>query len=409
MTSPVTATPASNTTLGQAPPPRHLDRSLVLLLSVATGLAVASLYYAQPLLALLKQDLHLRGSSAGLIVTVAQLGYAAGLIFLLPLGDLIERRRLIVGLFVLTALGLAGFGFARSPAALLALAAMIGLTSVVAQVLVPLAASLAPDGERGRVVGTVMAGLLLGILVARAAAGYLAEFGGWRSVYWTAAGLMLLCALTLRVRLPRDHAPAGLSYPRLLASTWRLVQEEPVLRLRMAYGVLTFGTFSMLWTTLAFLLAGSPYHYSTGIIGLFGLVGAAGAIAANVAGRLSDAGHQRTTTGIGVSLLALSWLPLWLGAHTVAMLVVGIVLLDLAVQGVHISNQSQIYRLRPEARARLTSAYMTAYFAGGTTGSLLSVLAYDTWGWSGVSVAGAAYGVLATALWVGASFSRVPA
>ena len=353
----------------------------------------------QPLLPSLRRDLHLGGGSAGLIVTVAQLGYAAGLVFVLPLGDLLERRRLVVVLYVVTAASLAAFGFAHTPTLLLAIAAAIGVTSVVAQILVPMAASLAGDHERGRVVGTVMAGLLIGVLVARAAAGYLAQAAGWRSVYWTAAGLMVGCALTLRARLPRDRTPAGLSYPRLVGSTWRLVREEPVLRLRMAFGMFGFGTFSMLWTTIAFLLAGPTYHYATGTIGLFGLLGAAGAGAANVAGRLADAGHQRLTTGATAALLALGWLPLWLGAHSLALLVVGIVVLDLAVQGLHISNQSQIYRLRPQARARLTSAYMTAYFAGGTAGSSLSVLAYDTWGWTGVSIAGAAFGLAATLLW----------
>jgi predicted MFS family arabinose efflux permease len=379
----------------------HLDRTLVLLMAVATGLAVASNYYAQPLLPQLTDDLHLHGSTAGLIITVTQLGYAVGLVFLLPLGDLFERRRLIVVLSVLSAVTLVGFALSRSAAELMPAAVALGLVSVVAQVLVPFAASLAADDERGRVVGTIMAGLLLGVLVARTAAGYLAELGGWQTVYWVAAALMLVFAVVLRLRLPQHHSAPGLSYPKLLASVVTLVREEPVLRLRMIYGATSFGAFSVFWTTIAFLLAGAPYHYGTGTIGLFGLIGAAGALAANVAGRLADAGHQRFTTGVTSLLLCVSWIPVAVGRHSLIALIIGVVVLDLAVQGLHISNQSQIYALRPDARSRINSAYMTAYFAGGTLGSAVSTLAYGRWGWDAVCIAGAAFGALATLLWIG--------
>jgi predicted MFS family arabinose efflux permease len=378
----------------------RIDRALVVLLAVTTGLAVASNYYVQPLLARLQTDLHLHGTTAGLIVTVSQFGYVLGLIFVLPLGDLFERRRLIVVLAVGTALALVGFALSRSAAEVMIAAAFVGLLSVVAQVLVPFAASLAHDDERGKVVGTVMGGLLLGILVARTVAGYLAELGGWPTVFWVAAGLMLVSALALRLRLPRFHAQAGLSYPRLLGSTLALVRDEPVLRLRMIYGVMSFGAFSVLWTSIAFLLAGAPYHYSTGTIGLFGLIGAAGALAANAAGRLADAGHERFTTGATAVLLCLSWWPVALGKHSLLALIIGVIVLDLAVQGLHISNQSQIYRLRPEARARITSAYMTAYFTGGAAGSALSTAAYVHSGWMAVCLVGAGFGALAIVLWV---------
>jgi predicted MFS family arabinose efflux permease len=282
----------------------------------------------------------------------------------------------------------------------MAAAAFVGLLSVVAQLLVPFAASLAHDDERGKVVGTVMGGLLLGILVARTIAGYLAELGGWPTVFWVAAGLMLVSAVALRLRLPRFHSEAGLTYPRLLASTFALVRDEPVLRLRMIYGVMSFGAFSVLWTSIAFLLAGAPYHYSTGTIGLFGLIGAAGALAANAAGRLADAGHERFTTGATAVLLCVSWWPVALGRHSLLALIIGVIVLDLAVQGLHISNQSQIYRLRPEARARITSAYMTAYFTGGAAGSALSTAAYVHSGWTAVCLVGATFGALAIVLWV---------
>jgi predicted MFS family arabinose efflux permease len=380
-------------------PGARMDRALVMLLAAATGLAVASNYYVQPLLPVLQAHLRLHGSVAGLVVTAGQVGYAIGLIFVLPLGDLFERRRLIVVLSVGTALALVGFALSTSAAQVMTAAAFVGVLSVVAQLLVPFAASLAADDERGKVVGTVMGGLLLGILVARTVAGYLAELGGWPTVYWVAAGLMLASAVALRFRLPRFHSEAGLTYPRLIASTWTLVWHEPVLRLRMLYGAVSFGGFNVLWTSIAFLLAGAPYHYSTGTIGLFGLVGAAGALAANAAGRLADAGHVRFTTGTAAILLCVSWWPVALGRHSLLALVIGVVVLDLAVQGLHISNQSQIYQLRPEARARLTSAYMTAYFVGGAAGSALSTAAYVHSGWTAVCVVGAAFGALAIVLW----------
>lgn len=377
-----------------------MDRALVVLLAVATGLSIASNYYAQPLLAQLRSDLHLPGSTAGLIVTVSQLGYAAALILVVPLGDLLERRRLIVVLSVGTAVALMGFALSRSAVELMIAAALVGLFSVGAQLIVPFAASLASDNERGKVVGTIMSGLLLGVLVARTAAGYLSELGGWPTVYWVAAGLMLVSAIALRLRLPRYHVEAGLSYPKLLASTIALIRDEPVLRVRMLYGLLSFGAFSVLWTSIAFLLAAPPYNYGPGTIGLFGLIGAAGALAAQAAGRLADAGHVRLTTGVASVLLCVAWWPVSVGRHSLLALIIGVIVLDLAVQGMHISNQSQIYALRPQARARINSAYMTAYFAGGAAGSALSTIVYAHAGWSGVSLLGVAFGSISAILWL---------
>jgi predicted MFS family arabinose efflux permease len=385
-----------------SPPVVHapLNRPLVILLSISTGLAAANLYYAQPLLTQLRTDLHLHGDVPGLIVTASQLGYVAGLLFLLPLGDLFERRRLISVLAVTAAVALGGFALASNAWEVLTAAAFVGLLSVVAQILVPTAATLAADDERGKVVGTVMGGLIIGILVARTAAGYLAELGGWATVYWVAAGLMLAMAVTLRLLLPHYHAPAGLTYPQLLASVAKLVRDEPILRLRALYGALGFAAFSVLWTSIAFLLSAAPYHYSTGTIGLFGLIGAAGAIAANLAGRFADAGRQHIATGASALLLAAAWLPIAFAPHSIAALIVGVVVLDLAVQGLHISNQSEIYKLHPEARARLNSAYMTVYFLGGTLGSAASTVVYNHVGWAGVSWLGAVFGLAATALWL---------
>ncbi|HET6812362.1 MAG TPA: MFS transporter [Acidimicrobiales bacterium] len=392
-----TATPAA--AAGEARPGGRLDRGLVAVMAVATGLAVANNYYAQPLLPAIGRSLHLGPGVAGLIVTVAQAGYALGLILLLPLGDLVERRRLVSLLSVATAAALVWLGASPSAASLLPAALVVGAVSVLAQVLVPFAASLASPEERGRVVGMVMSGLLIGVLLARTVAGYLAETGTWRVVYFAAAGAMVVQAVVLYLRLPDYRERTGLSFPRLVGSVVTLLREEPVLRLRSVYGLFSFGTFSVLWTSLAFLLA-RRYHYSTGVIGLFGLIGAAGALAATLAGRFSDRGWARYSTGAASALLLGSWLLLWLGRSSLPALVLGIVALDVGAQGLHITNQGEIYRLRPEARSRLTAAYMVLYFAGGAAGSVSSATLYADLGWGGVCTAGAAFSAGAFGLWL---------
>jgi predicted MFS family arabinose efflux permease len=377
----------------------QLSRGLVLLMAVATGLAVANLYYVQPLLPAVADDLGLPSATAGLVVTVLQLGYAAGLVLLLPLGDLLERRRLIVGLGVANAAALAWFGGAPSGGVLLPAAIAVGVLSVQAQLLVPLAATLAGEEERGRVVGSVMSGLLLGVLLARTVAGLLAETGTWRIVFFLAAAAMLVQAAVLGRRLPTSRADTDLTYGELLRSVPAIVRAEPVLRLRALLGALAFGGFSVLWTSLAFLLHEQPYGYGSGAIGLFGLAGAAGVLTANAAGRLADRGHVGRTTLAASLLLAASWLPLALGADSLAWLLVGVVVFDVAVQALHISNQSEIYRLAPDARSRINSAYMTAYFTGGALGSAASAAAWDAGGWSAVCLVGAACGIASLLVW----------
>jgi len=378
----------------------RLSPLLVAIMAAATGLAVASNYYAQPLLPTIARAFGLSAAGAGFIVTTAQLGYGLGLLFLVPLGDLLERRALVVGMSLLTAAGLFITASAPSIRVVLAGTALTGLFSVVVQVLVPFAASLAAPEERGKVVGTVMSGLLLGILLARTVAGALANLGSWRIVYWVGGTCMLLMAAVLRRALPRHLEPAGLSYPQLMRSVAALFREEPVLRLRALLGGCTFAAFSVLWTSMGFLLAAPPYGCSPGTIGLFGLAGVAGALAASGAGRMGDRGHGARVTGWGLGLLVVSWGFLALAGHSLAALLAGILLLDLTSQGVHISNQAAIYRIRPEARSRLTAGYMTAYFAGGAAGSLLSASAYQRAGWLGVVAVGTLMSLLGLGVWI---------
>lgn len=376
-----------------------LSPSLILLMSIATGLAVASNYYAQPLLDTIARNFSLSASTAGFIVTAAQLGYAAGLLFLVPLGDMFERRMLIVSMTLLAAGGMLITASSQSLGMLILGTALTGLFSVVAQILVPLATTLATPDKRGKVVGTIMSGLLLGILLARTVAGLLANLGGWRTVFWVASVLMALMAIALWRGLPKMKSETHLNYPQLLGSVFSLFIHDKLLRTRAMLGCLTFANFSILWTSMAFLLAASPFNYSEGMIGLFGLAGAAGALGARPAGGFADKGKSHLTTTMGLLLLLLSWLAIWLGHTSVPMLIIGILVLDLTVQGVHITNQTVIYHIHPDARNRLTAGYMTSYFIGGAAGSLISASAWQHAGWAGVCLAGTTVAVLNLVVW----------
>ncbi|MCK2627946.1 MFS transporter [Escherichia coli] len=380
-------------------PNHELSPALIVLMSIATGLAVASNYYAQPLLDTIARNFSLSASSAGFIVTAAQLGYAAGLLFLVPLGDMFERRRLIVSMTLLAAGGMLITASSQSLAMMILGTALTGLFSVVAQILVPLAATLASPDKRGKVVGTIMSGLLLGILLARTVAGLLANLGGWRTVFWVASVLMALMALALWRGLPQMKSETHLNYPQLLGSVFSMFISDKILRTRALLGCLTFANFSILWTSMAFLLAAPPFNYSDGVIGLFGLAGAAGALGARPAGGFTDKGKSHHTTTFGLLLLLLSWLAIWFGHTSVLALIIGILVLDLTVQGVHITNQTVIYRIHPDARNRLTAGYMTSYFIGGAAGSLISAAAWQHGGWAGVCLAGATIALVNLLVW----------
>lgn len=372
-----------------------LRQGLVLLMAVACGLAVAGNYYAQPLLQTLADAFGLGVRQAGAVVTTAQLAYAAGLLLLVPLGDRFERRTLIVSLYLLSAVGLLVCALSNGFAMFLFGTMLAGLCSVGAQLLVPFAATLAAPQARGRVIGTVMSGLLLGILLARTVSGLLAGIGGWHAVYWVAFAAMLVVTGLLWRGLPRAPGNPALRYGPLIVSVLALLRQQPVVRSRALLGGLTFAGFSVFWTTLAFLLSGPGYGYGTQAIGLFGLIGAAGALAANLSGKLVDRGLGRRVTWGSLAMLLGAWLLMLAGAHSLAALIVGVLLLDVAVQAVHIANQGVIYALDPAARNRITSAYMTCYFIGGAAGSWLGSAAYAFAGWNGVVGVGALLAVLA--------------
>jgi len=388
-----------------------ISRPLVLLLAVTCGAAAANLYYAQPLLHSIARGFSVSNSTAGLLVAIAQAGYVVGLALLVPVGDLLERRRLIATMLLVTAGGMAVAAAAPTFTVFALALGLVGVTAVVAQIVVPMASSLAADHERGRVVGTVMSGLLIGILVARTISGLLADLLGWHGVFVFAAVAMLVLAAVLRFALPNVPPTERTSYPRLLQSVLHLVRHEPLLRQRMLVGATAFGCFSVLWTSVAFMLAGPPYNYGNATIGLFGLAGLAGAFVAPVAGRLSDRGHGRLAMTAAIVVLLLSWGVLAFGERSVVALLVGIVLLDLGAQAIHISNQSAVYSLHGHARSRLTTAYMVAYFLGGVAASAATSALYGIGGWGAVCALGAATATLGLAAWLITEFAlprRVP-
>lgn len=372
---------------------------LVFLMAFAIGVTIASNYYAQPLLHSITHDLHIAVEHAGSIIMTAQLSYAVGLLFITPLGDMIERKRLILILMLLSTCGLVISASSQNLWMLIVGTAMTGLFSTVAQVLIPFAATLAKPEHRGKIVGILMSGMLLGILLGRTFAGAISTIADWHYVYWIATGIMLIVTFLLWLSLPRYRNHISINYLQLLLSIGALYRQEPVLKIRSLLAITSFALFSLLWTPLAFLLTDAPYHYSDFIIGLFGLAGAAGALGSPIVGKLSDKGKGKTATTIGLALLLASWLPLSLAQYSIIALILGVILLDFAVQVTHVSNMSAIYQIRPEARSRINTGYMVSYFAGGMLGSVGSTYLFSHYGWIAIVIAGTILGILGLIIW----------
>ncbi|WP_079032030.1 MFS transporter [Streptomyces specialis] len=384
---------------GTAAPPR----GLVVLFAVACGSAVANVYFAQPLLVTLGQEFSLTPGLLGAVVMVTQLGYGLGLFLLVPLGDLVDRRRLITVQLALLAAALLTVALAPAAAVLLAGLGAVGLLAVVTQTMVAAAAALAAPDRRGRVVGAVTSGVVIGILLARAVAGLLADLAGWRSVYLFSALLTAAVACVLHRTLPGGGARVpGMTYGGLLRSTVAVFARHPVLRVRAGLALLTFAAFSTLWSGVVQPLSSPPWSLSHTAIGAFGLVGAAGAVAAAAAGRWSDRGLARRTTGAALVLLALSWVPLALTGRSLYALGLGALALDFAVQAVHVTNQTVVHAVRPDAGSRIIGGYMVFYSAGSALGAIGSSTAYAAAGWTGVSALGAAFSGAALLLWAAA-------
>jgi len=377
-----------------------MSRKLIALLAIGTGVTVANLYYAQPLLEAIAAQFDVSDGTAGLLVTVSQVFYGLGLVFLAPLSDLVDRRKLVVALLAVSCVAMAG---AAAAPQFLVLALALGIaatTSVVAQILVPFASTLAPEGERGHVVGLVMGGLLTGILLARTFAGLLAGATSWRVVFAIAALAMAVLGVALWRAMPELRPSSTLAYRELLGSVGALIRRESLLRRRMIYGACGMASFSLVWTTLAFLLSDPPFNFGEATIGLFGLAGLAGAVSAMRMGGLHDRGHGRLATGAVLAAVLLSWPIFILGQHSVVAILVGLAVLDFGVQGQNVLSQGAIYALGRETTGRVTTAYVTSNFAGGAIGSAAGSLAWSTGGWDAVCGVGIAFAGIALVLWL---------
>ncbi|MED4075545.1 MFS transporter [Lysinibacillus fusiformis] len=377
-----------------------MPRAVTFLFAAACGMSVANIYFAQPLLDQLSIAFNIDPSIIGVVITITQIFYGLGLLLLVPLGDLLNQRRLIIGQMLLSTTALVIVGTASYSIVLFTGMALVGLLAVVTQTLVAFAATIASPTERGRVVGIVTSGIVIGILLARTFAGLLTDLAGWRTVYLVSAAFMLIMVCLFVKVLPTvEREVKSLPYHQLIRSVFTLLKQERTLRIRAVLAMLIFADFSILWTSLVLPLSAPPLALSHSIIGAFGLVGVAGALAAARAGKLADRGYAQRTTGIALALLLISWLFISYLEQSLFALIVGIVLLDLAVQAVHVTNQALILPLRTEARSRLTAGYMIFYSIGSASGSIASTQIYAHFGWEGVSFLGASISAIAILFW----------
>jgi predicted MFS family arabinose efflux permease len=375
----------------------ELSPATVWLMALTVGVTVANNYYAQPLLADIAATFHLTVTRAGALAMFGQVGTAIGMFLFVPLGDKFERRGLISILLLAAAISLSGLVLARSTAALALASFAVGATAATVHVVVPFAAHLAAPAQRGRVVGMVLGGLLFGILLARTFSGAIGAWFGWRTVFAIAAVLMVLLAALVRTRLPFDRPELTLTWPQLMRSTWDLVRTHATLRESALLGALCFAAFSAFWTTLVFYLQTPPYHYGSAAAGLFGLAGAVGAAGAPLFGHLASKYGARMTIAVALWIILVSFLIMGAAGGILGGLIIGVIAMDLGVQLSHVSNQTRIYAIDPQARSRLNMVYMVCYFTGGAIGSYCGAVAWRGFGWWGVCGFGVLTQILALA------------
>jgi len=387
--------------LTSALPSADMPRSMVWLFATASGLSVANVYYAQPLLDALANDFGISHAAVGGVVTATQIGCALALLLVVPLGDKVDRRRLMAVQLIALVVALVSVSMAQSSSALLIGMLATGmLGTAMTQGLIAYAASAASPHEQGRVVGAAQGGVFTGLLLARVFAGGISDIAGWRGVYLCAAALMLMIALPLWWRLPAlPTGTATMSYPRLIGSMLTLLRQEKVLQIRGVLALLMFASFNIFWSALVLPLSAPPFNFSHTAIGAFGLAGAVGALAAGRAGRWADRGYAQRTSAAALSILLLAWWPLSLMDRSLGILLIGIILLDLGGQALHVTNQSMIFRTRPEAHSRLVGLYMLFYAVGSGLGALGTTMTYACAGWPGVCLLGASVSLLALVFW----------
>jgi predicted MFS family arabinose efflux permease len=368
--------------------PTDVSTAHIVLMSVSVGAIVANIYYIQPLLSAISATFRISVPQVGTIAMLTQLGAALGMLLFVPLGDTKERRRLIVILLVCESAFLALMAGAQNYIWLAFASLGIGMAGSAVHLIVPFAAQLASPARRGAAVGAVLSGLLFGILLARTLSGLLGAWFGWRAIYWLAACIMLALAVLIRMGLPRSKPTLTLSWPQLIHSSAVLVRTQPVLREAALLSATLFCAFSAFWTTLVFFLGTPPYHYGSAVAGLFGLVGAAGALSAPFVGRLADRYGARRNVLFALLITAASFVDLYFFGRHMAGLIAGVILLDIGVQAGHVSNQTRIYGLLPEARSRLNMVYMICYFCAGAIGSFSGSLLWHHFAWAGVCAFG---------------------
>lgn len=392
---------SSTSTTKSDKPLSSMPRGVILLFAIASGASVANVYYAQPLLDILAKDFNVSHAVIGGVVTATQIGCALALVFLVPLGDLVNRRRLMAMQLLALISALLVVAFAHSTIILLVGMLAVGLLgTAMTQGLIAYAASSALPHEQGHVVGTAQSGVFIGLLLARVFSGGISDVAGWRGVYFCAAIIMLMIALPLWKRLPHLKVqPVTMRYPQLLASMLNLLRQEKVLQVRGVLALLMFAAFNIFWSALVLPLSEPPYSFSHTIIGSFGLVGVVGALAAARAGYWADRGYTQRTSLAALVILLLAWGPLSLMAYSLWALVIGIVLLDLGGQALHVTNQSMIFRTRPEAHSRLVGLYMLFYAFGSGLGAISTTATYAYAGWFGVCALGAGVSLLALVFW----------
>jgi predicted MFS family arabinose efflux permease len=368
--------------------PQTLKREHILIMAICTGLIVANIYYCQPLIVLISKDFGVSASKAGSIAFFTQAGYALGLLFFVPLGDKLERKGQIVWMAA-CAVGALIFAALSPNLGCLKLASLlIGATSVIPQLILPMAANLSLPDRMGKVIGSIMSGLLIGILLSRTLSGFIGAWLGWRGMFWLAAAIGLVMLVIMRASFPLSKPNFTGSYGTLMRSLVELIREQPLLREAAVISALAFSTFGMFWTTMVLHLSGAPFYFHSDVIGLFGLAAAAGALAAPLVGGSADKRNPRIAIGYGIVSLFISYLVFYVRAYSVGWMIFGIVLLDLAMQGIHVSNQSRVYALAPGARNRLNTVYMTVSFIGTSLGSAIGLFVWDKASWTGVCVTG---------------------
>ncbi|WP_286909995.1 MFS transporter [Clostridium sp. UBA1652] len=372
-----------------------LTKLLILIMAITCGLTVANLYYIQPLLGYMAKSFNVHEVSVGSAAMLTQIGYAVGMIFILPLGDIKERKNLITIMPLFSVISLFTMAFSQNIYMLIISSFAVGFTSIIPQLIIPLAAQLSNPNERGKIIGTVMSGLLIGILVSRTISGLIGNYFGWRVVYIVAAIMMIILTLVLRKVIPVTNPVSEVEYFDLLKSLPKLIKEEPILREASLNGALMFAAFSAFWTALTFLLESPHYNMGSQAAGLIGLVGIVGALAAPLVGKLADKKGSRYVIGICIIIVSLSYiLFLTLGFKMIG-LIVGVILLDLGVQSSNISNQARVHSMNEEKRNRINTVYMVSFFLGGSLGSFLGSSAYSNFGWVGVCIFGISTQIIA--------------